>query len=83
VIYVDQIRAARAALKWQQSELSERSSVSIPTIKRIEGGTGPVKANYDTVTKLVDALEKAGIQFIDDAEKPGVLWKGPKQRELL
>jgi transcriptional regulator with XRE-family HTH domain len=34
------IRAARALLRWKQRHLAEASSVSIPTIKRLEARRG-------------------------------------------
>ena len=34
------IRAARALLRWEQRDLAEASSVSLPTIKRLKLKTG-------------------------------------------
>ncbi len=38
----DQIRAARALLRWSARELAARSSVHLTTIQRMEGQTGRV-----------------------------------------
>lgn len=55
------IRSGRAALKWSQSELSESSGVSTPTIARIE--TGLITPRMDTIGLLFEALKNAGVSF--------------------
>lgn len=71
-----QLRAARALLEWTQSVLSERSGVSLPTIKRLEPGNGVLSANHQTVLALEQALEAAGVEFIN-GERPGVRLRNP------
>jgi transcriptional regulator with XRE-family HTH domain len=70
MIFVEQIRAARALLNWSQNELASAADVGIATIQRIEGGHGPVRANTSTVMKLEKAFEQAGVRFLnaDDLE---------------
>ena len=41
----EMIRAARALLRWEQRNLAEASSVSLPTIKRLESRPGPLVAH--------------------------------------
>jgi hypothetical protein len=65
------IRAARALLRWDQRHLSEASSVSLPTIKRLETKPGVLAAHHFTVTALKRALETAGVEFTNGAS-PGV-----------
>jgi predicted transcriptional regulator len=60
------LRAARALLRWEQRHLADASSVSLPTIKRLESKRGSLGAHDSTVAALRSALEKAGIQFIDE-----------------
>lgn len=60
------IRAARALLRWEQRHLSDASSVSLPTIKRLEAKHGTLIAHGSTIAALRSALEKAGIEFIDE-----------------
>jgi hypothetical protein len=60
------IRAARALLRWEQRNLSEASSVSLPTIKRLEAKRGTLIAHSSTIAALRNALEKAGVEFIDE-----------------
>jgi hypothetical protein len=46
--------------------LAEASSVSLPTIKRLEAKPGILVAHAPTRAALVRALECAGIEFIDE-----------------
>jgi len=61
-----QIRAARALLGIDQRRLAESSGLSLPTIQRMEASDGQVRGNVDSLVKLVDALEKAGIELIGE-----------------
>ena len=60
------IRAARALLRWEQRQLAEASSVSLPTVKRLEAKPGTLVAHASTVAALMRALEAAGVEFIDE-----------------
>ena len=67
------IRAARALLRWEQRDLSEASSVSLPTVKRLEAKQGVLGAHRSTIALLQRALEQAGIEFIgENGGGPGV-----------
>ena len=61
-----QIRAARALLGIDQRRLAEASGLSLPTIQRMEASDGQVRGNVDSLVKLVDALDKAGIALIGE-----------------
>ena len=76
----NQICMSRAALGWSISTLSERSAVSVSTIKRLETEAGFLKATEANLRLIRETLEAAGIEFIGDAnEGPGVrLWAAPK-----
>ena len=77
---IEQLRAARGLLGWSQSELAERAGLSLPTVKRLEGGFGPRVSN-EARAKLQKALETAGVQFIDEnGGGPGVRPKKPLKR---
>jgi transcriptional regulator with XRE-family HTH domain len=65
-ILAHQLKAARALARLDQQELSNRSGVSVPTIKRMEAGDGPIRGNYENVAAVVGALEAAGIEFIPE-----------------
>jgi predicted transcriptional regulator len=65
------VRAARALLRWEQRHLAEASGVSLPTIKRLEGQRGILRAHGVTATAIRRALEAAGIEFMNGG-RPGV-----------
>lgn len=62
----EQVRAARALIRWEQKDLAEQSRVSLPTIKRLETKPGAVGANGPTIDAIVRAFEAAGVQFIPE-----------------
>jgi transcriptional regulator with XRE-family HTH domain len=67
-----QMRAARALLGIDQKQLAELSGVSVPTIQRMEASDGNVRGVIDTLTKVVEAFERAGVELIgDNAPSPG------------
>ena len=73
MITAEQMRAARAMLRMDQARLAERSGISLPTIKRLEGGAGPLAGRATTVWRIEQAFEAAGIEFIDpNGGGPGV-----------
>jgi len=73
VLTGEQIRAARALARLEQTDLAGKASVSVETIKRLEGMRGTVSAQMATVLAIKRALEAAGVIFIDEnGEGPGV-----------
>ena len=82
VLSSELIRAARALLRWEQRDLEVASSVSLPTIKRLESKPGVMAAHLSTVVALRKALEAAGVEFIDEnGGGPGVrLRKRPEKK---
>ena len=51
---------------WSQEQLALTADVSLPTIKRLEAAEGLLGGRQTTGQKIVMALEKAGIEFIDE-----------------
>jgi transcriptional regulator with XRE-family HTH domain len=82
VLRSELIRAARALLRWEQRDLASASSVSLPTIKRLESKPGVMAAHMSTVAALRRTLESAGVEFIDEnGGGPGVrLRKRPPKK---
>jgi predicted transcriptional regulator len=66
MITAAQMRAARALLGVDQRQLAEMAGLSVPTIQRMEASDGIVRGVIETLTKLVEALDKAGIELIGD-----------------
>lgn len=68
-----QIKAARALLDWSQTDLAAHSKVSEPTIARLEAEDGPLRGRAETSNKILEALVRAGIEFIpENGGGPGV-----------
>ena len=61
-----QLRAARALLGLDQRQLAEMAGVSVPTIQRMEGSEGNVRGMIVSLTRVVEALDRAGIELIGD-----------------
>ena len=61
-----QMRAARALLGIDQRRLAELSGLSVPTIQRMEASEWTIRAHVDSLMKLMDALDKAGIELIGE-----------------
>lgn len=74
MLTAEQLRAARALLRWDQTAAAERSGVSVETVKRLERLEGPLKsAKAGTLDDLEKAFNAAGVIFIpENGEGPGV-----------
>ena len=66
MITAAQLRAARLLLGIDQRRLAELSGLSVPTIQRMEASETMVRGNVDSLVKLIDALDAAGIEMIDE-----------------
>jgi predicted transcriptional regulator len=61
-----QLRAARALLGIDQKTLADMAGVSLPTIQRMEASDGNVRGIVDTLTKVIEALNAAGVELIGE-----------------
>jgi transcriptional regulator with XRE-family HTH domain len=66
MITAAQLRAARALTGLDQRRLAELAGLSVPTIQRMEASEGVVRGNVDSLVKLVEALNAAGIELIGE-----------------
>ena len=85
MITAAQMRAARALLAIDQRQLADLSGVSLPTIQRMEASDGTVRGVIDTLIKVVEALDRAGIELIGEGAAStgggrGVRLKRPADR---
>jgi transcriptional regulator with XRE-family HTH domain len=76
MITPEQIRMARAALHITVRELAALAKVTPMTVTRIENGHSGGYA--ETLRKIQQALEKAGVEFLD-GEAPGVRLRKKKR----
>jgi transcriptional regulator with XRE-family HTH domain len=87
MITAAQMRAARALLGIDQRQLAKMSGVSLPTIQRMEASEGNVRGVIDTLTKIVGALDRAGIELIGEnvrsvGEGRGLRFKRAKNQDI-
>lgn len=68
------IRAARGLLGWTQKDLAKRGKVALGTLRKMEESEGAVDARTDTLIRVMTALDKAGVEFLND-DQPGVRLK--------
>lgn len=66
MITAAQMRAARALAGIDQKTLAELAGVSLPTIQRMEASDGVVRGVVDTLVKVIQALESAGVELIGE-----------------
>ena len=72
MITAAQLRAARALAGLDQRDIAELAGLSVPTIQRMEASEGVVRGNVDSLVKLIEALNGAGIELIGEgAASPG------------
>ena len=65
LITPEQIRAARALLRLEQTQLAHEAGISVITLRRLEGRHGLSNVAPATVALVQGVLEKAGAEFID------------------
>jgi transcriptional regulator with XRE-family HTH domain len=80
-----QLRAARALAGLDQRALARASRLSLPTIQRMEASDGVVRGNVESLMKLIAALDRAGIELINEEATSasggrGVRLKGQRRK---
>ena len=84
MITSNQIRAARALLRWSTEQLATHSGVGSATIKRFEAMEGIPSGRTDTLANIYNSLKRAGVVFIGDLEtNPGVQLDTKKHQAYL
>ena len=81
MITANQLRAARALLNIDQRQTADLADLSVPTIQRMEASDGVIRANVDSLMKLVSALENAGIELINPGVPSPAGGRGVRLRE--
>lgn len=76
-----QMRAARALLGIDQKTLAELAGVSLPTIQRMEGSTGNVRGVVETLIKVVEAFDRAGVELIGEQARSDSGGRGVRLKE--
>lgn len=68
VITGPQLKAARALAGLSQRDLAEASGLSLPTIQRMEASRGTVRGVVESLTRVIAALDAAGVVLIGEGE---------------
>jgi transcriptional regulator with XRE-family HTH domain len=82
VITAAQLRAARALLSIDQRTLAGLSGLSVPTIQRMEASDGVVRGTVDSLVKLVNALDTAGVELISEGSPSHGRGRGVRLKEV-
>ena len=79
MIFPIQVRAARGLLGLSQDDLARKASIGVVTLKRLEAAGTEIRGSAQTIARIQQALEKAGIVFIDQDGHtgPGVRLRQP------
>jgi transcriptional regulator with XRE-family HTH domain len=78
MITAEQIRAARALLRWSAQDLADRSGIGFRTIQRFESESGIPGSRSKNLMTIRKVFENAGVAFIDqNGGGPGVRLKEP------
>ncbi|HEU4992146.1 MAG TPA: helix-turn-helix transcriptional regulator [Luteimonas sp.] len=81
MISAPQLRAARALLGIDQRRLAALAGVSLPTIQRMEASVGQVRGTVDTLVKVVDALDAAGVELLGEGAPSAGSGRGVRLKE--
>jgi transcriptional regulator with XRE-family HTH domain len=81
MIIAAQLRAARALLGIDQQTLADLAGVSLPTIQRMEASQGNVRGVVETLTRVVEALNAAGIELLGDNARSDAGGRGVRFKE--
>jgi transcriptional regulator with XRE-family HTH domain len=76
-----QMRAARALLGIDQRTLADLAGVSLPTIQRMEASVGNVRGVVESLTRVVDALNRAGVELIGEHARSEEGGRGVRLKE--
>jgi len=82
MITASQLRSARALLGIDQRRLAELAGVSLPTVQRMEASQGNVGGKVESLTRIVDALDTAGVELIGNGQPSQGLGRGVRLKDV-
>ena len=77
------MKAARALLGIDQKQLAELAGLSVPTIQRMEASEGTVRGVVESLTRVVEALSRAGVDLIGEGAASTGGGRGVRLKELV
>ena len=76
MITSEQIRAARALIKWSADDLADAAGVGVATIRRFESVAGVPSGQMRVIELIKISLQDAGVEFVGTPDdRPGVRLK--------
>lgn len=83
-IHGRQLAAARVLLGISQAELASATSLSVPTIRRMEASESQVSGLANNIKAVQDYLEKQGIKFLfEDGGQIGVMLQTEPEQPVV
>ena len=83
MITAQQIRAARALLGMDQRKLAAACELSLPTIQRMEASDGVVRGNVESLMKLIEAFNRAGVELIGEGAASESGGRGVRLKRMM
>lgn len=83
MITAAQMRAARALLGIDQKALAELSGLSVPTIQRMESSEGTVRGVVESLMKVIEALDRAGVELIGEGQPSAGIGRGVRLKATV
>lgn len=77
-----QLRAARALLAIDQRTLAALAGVSVPTVQRMEASGGTVRGVVESLTRIVAALDRAGVELIGEGATSAAAGRGVRLKAV-
>jgi predicted transcriptional regulator len=78
-----QLKAARAMLGIDQKTLAELAGVSVPTVQRMETSPGNVRGTIESLTRIIEALDRAGVELISEDMKSNAVGRGVRLKQAV
>lgn len=76
-----QLKAARALLSLDQADLAAAAGISLPTIQRMEASDGIVRAQVDSLMKVLGALDRLGVEIIGPEQPSNARGRGVRLKD--
>lgn len=78
-----QMKAARALLGIGQKDLAVMAGVSVPTIQRMEASEANVRGVVESLMRVIEAFDRAGIELIGEGGRSLGAGRGVRLKETV
>lgn len=82
MITAGQLRSARALIGIDQKALADLAGVSVQTIQRMEASDNFVRGVVESLVKVINALDRLGIELIGDTESSSMGGRGVRLKTI-